>query len=322
MLRLSPAGADRLFQSNSFRYCFGGSEANVAVLCAELGLDSAYVTKLPDNQIGNASKTELKKYGVDVSQIMTGDGRMGAYYYEKGAGTRPAVCVYDRAYSAFSLSKREEYDWSKILDKADAFHFSGITAALSDELAAACLDGCLYAKSHGIKVFCDLNYRSKLWEKEKAYYTMRKLLPNVDVFISSVYQANDIFGLNLDVSDTEKACEEAAKQLNETFGFETVALTVRKTYSADKNGFYGMIYKNGKSYFSKKYETEIVDRVGSGDAIDGALIFAFLNGEDEQKAVELAAAAAALNHGVEGDFLISNIKEIEDAVDHSGITQR
>lgn len=322
MLRLSPAGSDRLFQGNSLRYCFGGSEANVAVLCAELGLDSAYVTKTPDNQIGNAAKTELKKYGVDVSQIMTGDGRMGAYYYEKGAGTRPAVCVYDRAYSAFSLSKREEYDWSKILDKVDAFHFSGITAALSDELAAACLNGCKHAKKHGIKVFCDLNYRSKLWSKEKSRETMCKILPYVDVFVSSVYQAADIFGLDVDLSDTDTACVDLAKRLNETFGFETVAMTVRKTYSADKNGFYGMIYKNGISYFSKKYETEIVDRVGSGDAFDGALIYSVLNNEPEQRAAELASAAAVLKHSVEGDFLIATLKEIEDAVDQNGIMQR
>lgn len=322
MLRLSPVGKNRLFQGDSFGYCFGGSEANVAVLCSELGMDSVYVTKLPDNQIGSAAKTELQKYGVDISEIVTGAGRLGTYYYEKGAGIRPAVCVYDRAYSAFSLSKREEYDWKSILDRADAFHFSGITPALSDELAAACLDGCLYARSHDIKVFCDLNYRSKLWEKEKAYNTMRKLLPDVDVFISSVYQANDIFGLGVDVSDTEKACETTAKLLYEAFGFEVVALTVRKTYSADKNGFYGMIYKDNTAYFSEKYETNIVDRVGSGDAFDGALIYAILNGEKEQKAVEFAAAAAALKHSTEGDFLIADFKEIEDAIGCDGITRR
>ncbi len=322
MLRLSPPGSDRLFQGNFFRYCFGGSEANVAVLCSELGLNSAYVTKLPDNRIGGAAKTELKEYGVDVSRIMTGGGRMGAYYYEKGAGVRPAVCVYDREYSAFSLSKREEYDWKKILDTADAFHFSGITAALSDELAAACLDACKYAKEHGIKVFCDLNYRSKLWSKEKARDVICKILPCVDVFISSVYQAVDIFELDADLSDTDAACIEAAKQLTKQFGFEAVALTVRKTYSASKNGFYGMIYKNGGAYFSRKYETEIVDRVGSGDAFDGALIYSLLNNEPEQRAVDLASAAAVLKHSVEGDFLITALKDIEDAVKIGGITQR
>ena len=323
MLRLSPAYGERLFQSDTLKTCFGGSEANVAVLCSRLGINAKYVTKLPDNAPGDAVLSELAKHRVDTSDVIRGGGRLGAYYYEKGAGSRPALCVYDRAYSAFSQSKRGEYDWEKLLDGASAFHFSGITPALSDELAAACLEACLTAKRRGVTVFCDLNYRAKLWETEKARDKMRVILPNVDVFISSVYQANELFELGADTENPDEACVYAARELTEAFGFKAVALTVRKTFSADRNGFYGMIYEDGKTYFSKKYETGIVDRVGSGDAFDGALIYSYLTGGDRQNAVEFASAAAVLKHSINGDFCLADADEIKAvASGGSGVTKR
>lgn len=311
MLRLSPEYGCRLFQNDTLKTCFGGSEANVAVFCAQTGISSKYVTKLPDDPAGDAAKAELMSFGVDTSDILRGGERLGVYYYEKGASSRPSVCVYDRKYSSFSQSEREEYDWERIFFGAKAFHFSGITPALSDELADACLDACKAAKKLGLTVFFDLNHRLKLCGREKMRSITEAFLPYVDVFISSVYQANDIYALGVNEDDTDAACISVAEALTEKFGFKAAALTVRKTFSADKNGFYGMIFKDKTAYFSRKYEFDIVDRVGSGDAFDGALIRSFLLDHDMKTAVGLAAAGAVLKHSVQGDFSRVTEKELD-----------
>ena len=311
MLRLSPEYGYRLFQNDTLKTCFGGSEANVAVFCAQTGIASKYITKLPDNPIGNAAKTELMKYGVDTSDILTGGDRLATYYYEKGAGQRSAVCVYDRKYSSFSQSKKEEYDWENILKDAKVFHFSGITPVLSPELADVCLDACKTAKKLGLTVFFDLNHRTKLCGKEEMKQTAERFLPYIDVFISSVYQVSDIFDLGINEDDIDKACVSAASELVEKYGVKVAALTVRKTYSSDKNGFYAMIYNNDIAYFSEKYETNVVDRIGSGDAFDGALIRSFLLNNDTKTSVDLAAAAAVLKLSVSGDFSRITVKELD-----------
>ena len=311
MLRLSPEDGYRFFQNDTLKACFGGSEANVAVFCAQTGIKSKYITKLPNDPVGDAAVAELMRFGVDTSDIVRGGERTGIYFYEKGAGQRPAVCVYDRKYSSFSQSKREEYDWESIFKGAKAFHFSGITPVLSSELADACLDACKTAKKLGLTVFCDLNHRTKLCGREEMKNIMEKLLMYVDVFVSSVYQANGVFELGANEDGTEKSCIDTAAALVKKYGVKTVSLTVRKTFSADKNGFFGMIYKDKDVYFSKKYEVDIVDRVGSGDAYDGALIHSYLLKHDMKKAVELAAAAAVLKHSVNGDFGRVTTAELE-----------
>ena len=311
MLRLSPEDGRRMFQNDIMRSCFGGSEANVASLCSMFGVSTEFVSRLPDNVIGEAAICHLHRCGTGVSHIVRDDGRMGVYYYEKGAGQRPATCLYDRAGSSFSRSDKKDYDWERILRGASVFHVSGITPALSSGLSDITLDACMTARRLGVTVSCDLNYRAKLWDREKAYDTMRKILPNVDIFTSSVYQANDIFGSGADITFPDKACVDTAKQLYETFGPKIIALTVRKTLSADKNAFYGMISSGGKAYFSKKYETQIVDRVGSGDAYQGALLYSFIKGRDLSYATELAAAAAVLKHSVEGDTAYLTLTETE-----------
>lgn len=311
MLRLSPEYGYRLFQNDTLKTCFGGSEANVAVFCAQTGITSKYVTKLPDDPLGSAAKAELNKYGVDTSDILTGGERLGTYYYEKGAGHRPAVCVYDRKHSSFSQSKTEEYDWENIFKGAKAFHFSGITPVLSAELADVCFDACKTAKKLGLTVFFDLNHRTKLCGREEMKKIAQRFLPYIDVFISSVYQANDVFELGVNTEEAEKACISLSKEMMKKYGLKTVSLTVRKTFSADKNGFYGMICDGGNAYFSKKYETDIIDRVGSGDAYDGAMIRSYLLGHDPKTSVELAAAAAALKHSVQGDFSRVTAEELE-----------
>ena len=315
ILRLSPPAGTRLFQTNALTACFGGSEANVAVLCARLGLRAAFATKVPQGELGEAALRSLACYGVDVSPSVRGGDRLGVYYYENGAGFRPGRCVYDRAGSAFAGAKAAEFDFAAILEGADALFLSGITPALSDEAFAACLAAVSEAKKNGAAVYFDLNYRSKLWSESEAAKRVGELLPFVDVFISSLYQASDVLALGADTSAPDEACAAVAAALFERYAFRAVALTVRRTFSADKNGFFAMISDGENAYFSEKYETQIVDRVGSGDAFSGALIAALARGDGYESAARYAAAAAVLKHSVCGDFAIISDDEIRALAD-------
>ena len=310
MLRLSPPRGERLFQGGALETCFGGSEANVAALCARLGLRAAYVTKVPDGELGDAALRSLAYHGVDTSASARGGERLGVYYYEHGAGLRPGKCVYDRAHSAFAGAKADEFDFDAILSDANALFLSGITPALSAEARAACLAACEAAKRRGATVYFDLNYRSKLWSEDEARTALGALLPSVDVLISNLYQANDILALGVDTSDEEAACRSAARALVDRCSLRAAALTVRRTFSADRNSFFAMLYDGENAYFSAKHDTAVVDRVGSGDAFSAALIAELAKGRDPQSAVEYAAAAAALAHSVKGDAAILSDAEI------------
>ena len=315
MLRLSPPHGERLFQSNAFSACFGGSEANVAVLAARLGVRSAFVTKVPEGDAGDAALAALAKNGVDPSRSLRGGERLGIYYYENGAGLRPGKCVYDRRHSAFAEALPSEYDFDAILDGADAFFLSGITPALSDGAFKASLAAVRTAKAKGATVYFDLNYRSKLWSEAQAAKRIGELLPSVDVFISNLYQANDVLALGVDVSDESAACVAAAGALFAKYPFRAVALTVRRTFSASRNGFFAVLCDKNGADFSERYETDVVDRVGSGDAFDGALIAALASGEPGKNAVNYAAAAAALKHSVRGAFALLTDAEIRSLAD-------
>ena len=301
MLRISPEMGYRLFQSDTAKTCFGGSEANVAALCAALGVPSSFVTALPSGPLGEAAVRHLRACNVDTSRIVRLDGRLGVYYYEKGAGSRPAQCVYDRAGSVFALSHADDFAADAIFSGASAFHISGITPALSDNMPDICVGLCRAAKERGLTVSFDLNYREKLWSVGECRTAAKRLIPFVDLFISNMYQANEIFELGADTESEKSACVDVARSLTQKYGVKTVAITVRKTFSADRNGFFAMIFDGGEAIFSPEYETEIVDRVGSGDAFDGALLASLAKGADKRTALGYATAAAVLKHSVEGD---------------------
>lgn len=195
LLRLASPGYTKLFQKDNLEATFCGGEANVAVSLSILGLNSIFVTKLPDNEIGTAAVNALRTFGVDTSKIVYGKGRMGLYYLEKGASQRPSKVIYDREYSAVSLAKRNEFDWDSIFENADWFHWTGINPALSDELAEICLEACQTAKAKGITISCDLNYRAKLWSSNQACRVMKKLMPYVDVCIANEEDAEKMLGI-------------------------------------------------------------------------------------------------------------------------------
>ena len=330
MLRLAPEGYYRFFQNDRMQATFGGGEANVAVSLANYGMDASYVTKLPSHAIGQAAVNSLRALGVDTRDIVRGGERVGIYYLEKGASQRGSVCIYDRAYSAIQLAKREDFDWDKILDGADWFHFTGITPAIGGDLVNICLDACKKAKEKGVKISCDLNYRGKLWTREEARKAMTELCKYVDVCISNEEDAKDVFGIEAENTDIyggkldKEGYKSVAKQLMDTFGFEKVAITLRSSISASDNDWAGMLYDGENYCFSKEYHLRIVDRVGGGDSFGGGLIYALLSGKDTQSAIEFAVAASALKHSIEGDYNRVGVSEVEKLAggDGSGRVQR
>ena len=330
MLRLAPEGYYRFVQADKFGATYGGGEANVAVSLANYGFDAKFVTKLPAHEIGQAAINSLRKYGVDTTDIARGGERVGIYFLEKGASQRPSKVIYDRAGSSIYTANKEDFDWEKIFEGVAWFHFTGITPALNDEVAQLCVEACKAAKKLGITISCDLNYRNKLWSKEKASEVMGELCKYVDVCIANEEDASDVFGIhaaNTDVSSgvvNHDGYKDVAKQLAERFGFAKVAITLRESISANDNNWSAMLYDGSEYYFSKKYAMRIVDRVGGGDSFGGGLIAASLNGYDAQDTIEFAVAASCLKHSIEGDFNMVSMEEVLKLAngDASGRVQR
>ncbi len=330
MLRLAPQGYMRFVQADVYGATYGGGEANVAVSLANYGVDAAFVSKMPKHEIGQAGINSLRKYGVDTSLIARGGERVGIYYLEKGASQRPSKVVYDRAGSAIATAEEKDFDWDKIFDGADWFHFTGITPALGDNVAAITLQAVKAAKARGITVSCDLNYRKKLWSKEKAGQVMAELCKYVDVCIANEEDAADVFGIHATGTDVtsgqvnHEGYKEVAQKLAERFGFKKVAITLRTSISANDNKWAAMLYDGKDYYFSKQYAVHIVDRVGGGDSFGGGLIYACLQDFSAQDTIEFAVAASCLKHSIEGDYNLVSVDEVQKLAqgDGSGRVQR
>ena len=316
MLRLNPEGYRRFVQVENMEATYGGGEANVSVSLANYGHDAAYVTKLPEHEIGQSAVNSLRRYGVDTSLIVRGGPRVGIYFCEKGASQRGSKVIYDRAGSSIALAKREDFDWDKILDGADWFHFTGITPAIGGELPEICLDAVKKCREKGITVSCDLNYRGKMWTREQARETMTKLVPYVDVCIANEEDAADVFGIHAEGTDVaggklnKEGYVSVAQQIMDRFGCKKVAITLRGSISANDNNWAGMLYDGEKAYFSKNYLIHIVDRVGGGDSFGGGLIHALLKGWDNQSVIEYAVAASCLKQTIEHDYNLVSEKEV------------
>ncbi len=330
MLRLAPEGYYRFVQAEKFGATYGGGEANVAVSLANYGYDAKFVTKLPKHEIGQAAVNSLRKYGVDTSYIARGGDRVGIYFLEKGASQRPSKVIYDRAGSSIYTASASDFNWDEIFDGAEWFHFTGITPALNDDVAAICLEACKAAKAKGVMISCDLNYRNKLWSKEKAGQVMGELCKYVDVCIANEEDAGDVFGIKSEGTDVyagevnHEGYKSVAKQLADRFGFKKVAITLRTSISANDNKWAAMLYDGDDYYFSKSYLMHIVDRVGGGDSFGGGLIYACLEGMEPQQIIEFAVAASCLKHSIEGDFNMVSVDEVKKLAggDASGRVQR
>lgn len=330
MGRLCPPGYKKVLQATSFDVTFAGGEANVAVSLANYGITSQFVSKLPKNDLGKVVKRILKSYDVAVDKMVEGGDRLGMYYVEKGASQRPSKVIYDRKYSAISMADPSDFDWDYILEDATWFHTTGITPALSDQCIQITKDALKKCKEKGITVSLDLNYRKNLWSEDKAREVMSEIMAYVDVCIGNEEDAEKVLGISskgTDVTSGELNKDgyiEVAKEIQSKYGCETVAITLRESYSASVNGWSAMLYRNGESYFSKKYDIQLVDRVGGGDSFVGGLLYALMERTEPQDQVEFAVAASCLKHTIEGDFNQVTVSEVETlmAGDGSGRVQR
>lgn len=330
MLRLCPYDYMRFVQTDCFEATYGGGEANTAVSLANYGIDSSFVTKLPKHEIGQAAVNSLRRFGVDTSSITRGGDRVGIYYLEKGASQRPSKVIYDRAYSSIAQAQPSDFDWDDIFKGKSWFHFTGITPALGDNVAEITLEAVKAAKRNGLIVSCDLNYRGKLWSREKAGLVMDKLCRYVDVLIANEEDAGDVFGIRSSGTDVtsgvvnHEGYKEVARKLSERFGFSAVAITLRESISASDNNWSAMLYTGGEYYFSKKYAIHIIDRVGGGDSFAGGLICGIMKGQEPKLAIEFAVAASCLKHSIEGDMNMVSFDEVMKLAggDGSGRVQR
>ena len=319
MLRLAPPGFERFLQTPQFVATFGGGEANVAVVLAQLGLPAAYVTVLPpNNPIADAAIGELRRFGVDTSRIVRGKGRMGIYFLETGANQRGSKVVYDRDGASIAIAKPGDIDWQRTLDGAGWFHITGITPALSATAAALALESVKAARERGITVSCDLNYRKNLWKWGKpAVEVMREIAGFVDIVIANEEDVQMTLGIQAAVDvesgrlDADKYRNLTDKVLAEFPNLKAIAISLRESISASHNGWSACLNDRSEFMVSRRYDiTHIVDRVGGGDSFAGGLIYGFQALGSHREALEFAVAASCLKHSTPGDFFRFTVDEV------------
>ena len=336
MLRLSTPGYQRFIQSDNLNATFGGGEANVAVSLANYGLNAEFVTRLPKNDIADWCISDLRKYNVGTQNIIRGGERVGIYFLETGAVARPSKVVYDRANSSIADIQPGMIDWKEVLKDADWFHWTGITPALSQGAADACLEAIRTANELGVTVSTDLNYRKNLWKYgKKASDVMPDLVAGCDIILGNEEDAEKVFGIkpegfdathtggDVDAAEFESVCTQMMVKFPRA---KKVIITLRGSINANHNTWGGVLFADGKLYESKRYDiTHIVDRVGGGDSFMGGLIYGLLTYTgDDQRALEFAVAASCLKHTIYGDFNLVSVPEVESLMggDGSGRVQR
>ncbi|MDA9066368.1 sugar kinase [Flavobacteriales bacterium] len=336
MLRLAPPGFLRFSQTNSFDVVYGGGESNVAVSLANYGVPVEFVTRLPEGDIGKCAHMEMRKRGVGTTHVAWGGDRLGIYFLETGAVSRGSKVVYDRAHSAMAEIMPGMVDWDKVFEGVDWFHWTGITPAISQGAADACLEAVKAARAKGVTISTDLNYRKKLWnyggDREKI---MTELTEYCDIILGNEEDAEMHFGIKPEGLDITKQGHEVkaeaflsvCKQMMEKFPRATkVITTLRGSISASHNTWAGVLYDGKKMYESAQYQiTDIVDRVGGGDSFMGGLIYGLLNyPEDDQNALNFAVAASCLKHTIKGDANLATKEEVEKLMggDSSGRVAR
>ena len=329
MLRLATPGYQRFIQSNSLGATFGGGEANVAVSLANYGVPVEFVTRLPENDIAEWCISDLRKYNVGTTRILRGGERVGIYFLETGAVARPSKVVYDRTHSSIASVEKGMFNWQEILKEATWFHWTGITPALSQGAADACLEAIQTANEMGVTVSCDLNYRKNLWKYGKeASEIMPALVAGCDVILGNEEDAEKVFGIKpegfnvehtggeVDAADFESVCKQMMQQFPRA---KKVIITLRGSINANHNTWGGCLWSD-RLYQSKRYDiTHIVDRVGGGDSFMGGLIYGLLTyKDDDQKALDFAVAASCLKHTVYGDFNLVSAPEVETLMKGDG----
>jgi 2-dehydro-3-deoxygluconokinase len=330
MLRLAPPGHERFLQTPQFAATFGGAEANVAVALASFKIATAYVTVIPENPIADAAVAELRRSGVDTSQIIRAPGRLGVYYLETGANQRPSRIVYDRDGSAMALAKPGDISWQAVFEGATSlpkwFHISGITPALSATAAELALEAVHQARAAGLTISCDLNYRKNLWKwGRQARQIMPEVVKSADVLISNEEDIQMTLGLEAEVNvrsgqlDRRKYEKLAGRVLSAYPNLQAIAITLRESLSASHNGWSACMHDGQHFLTSRRYDiTHIVDRVGAGDCFAGGLIYGMLTGLASQETLEFAVAASCLKHSIPGDFSRLSVAEVNALLEEGG----
>src|SRR3954469_5682443 len=330
MLRLSTPDFKRFVTSDTFDVTYGGGEANVAAALCNYGLNGTFVSKVPANPIGQAAINHLRRFGVDTQFVARGGKRLGIYFLETGASMRASQVIYDRAGASIADVDISEFDLDKIFDGADWFHTTGITPALSDKAAALTEAALKAAKAKGITTSIDLNYRKKLWSKEKAREVMTKLCQYVDVCIGNEEDADTTLGFKAKDTDVTKGelnlegFKDVFKQMKEQFGFKYIASSLRESHSASDNGWSALVYDGKDFHHTRQYEVRIVDRVGSGDSFASGFIYGLVSGMPMKDAAEFGVGASALKHTIPGDLNHATLDEVKGLMkgDASGRVQR
>ena len=321
MMRLSPPGFLRFGQTRSFDVTFGGGEANVAASLAQYGIATDFVTRLPKNDLGEACISFLRSFGVGTTKIVRGGNRIGIYFCENGAVQRGSKVIYDRSGSSIATIEKGMINWDSIFEDADWFHWTGITPSISEGLCNVCLEGIIKAKEKGLTVSCDLNYRSKLWKwGKKAGEVMPELVKHCDIAIGNEEDADKVFGIKAPDTDVIAGKVEAEKyrfvteQLKNIFpNLKLIAITLRGSLSATHNTWSGVLYNGRTLHAGHLFDiTDIVDRVGGGDAFAAGLIYGLCTyGDDLEKTLHFAVAASCLKHSILGDFNMVTVEEVE-----------
>ncbi|WP_044211372.1 sugar kinase [Flammeovirga sp. OC4] len=311
MLRLSPPNHQRIEQADSFNATYGGAEANVAVSLAHFDQPTSFVSRIPDNQLGDTAVSQLRMHGVDTSGIVRGGERLGTYYLEVGVMHRGSQVVYDRAHSGFATLTENTIDWIKVFEGATWLHWSGISPAVSEEAAKVCFEALTVAKSKGLTVSCDLNYRSKLWKYGKdPKEVMPQLIELTDIVLGGKEDARIMLGVEFDEND---GYDSAPKKIKAHFPhLKMVATSLRKSFSASHNNISGVLFDGIEEFRSAAYDMpQMIDRVGGGDAYMAGLIYGFMNYADApQKIIDFAAAASCLKHTIHGDASLTKVSEV------------
>jgi len=314
MVRLSPPHFQRLEQTQSLDVHAGGAELNVSVGLTRFGMKVAWVSRLPKNALGYLIRDRAQEFGVDCSHIVWSDqGRAGIYFLELGASPRASSVLYDRSGSTISMIRPGEVDWAKVFHESTHFHMSGITPALSGSAAEVTLEALREAKRAGCTVSYDLNYRKKLWTPNDARRIQEPMMVDVDILITTEEDTNVVFGIK------EKDYEAVAERLAQTFKFKIVAITLREDISVWKNNWTAIAYQDGKIFRDRKYEVEIVDRVGAGDSFTAGFLYGWLKLKDIEKGVKYGNAFSALKHTLPGDFNWCTLEEVEAQLKGAGL---
>ncbi|HTE46296.1 MAG TPA: sugar kinase [Gemmatimonadaceae bacterium] len=333
MLRLKSPGFERLFQSPTLEATFGGAEANVAASLAQFGVDARFVSAIPSNNVGDACVAALRAFDVDTSMIRRQGERLGLYFIENGANQRPSRVTYDRAGSSISTAQAGDFDWDAAFDGADWFHVSGVTPAISATAAELSIAAARVAREKGLTVSCDYNYRKNLWKYgRKAPQVMRELVSFAHVGIANEEDCQKALGIEVDIDvnsgalGLDKYHLLAERVLTAFPNLQRQVITLRESHSADQNGWSAVMHNRREFLSSRHYDiADIVDRVGAGDSFAAGIIYGLrAHRDDDQRALEFAAAASCLKHSILGDINRVSVAEVEALMsgDASGRVQR